>query len=277
LHNRYANSAQKPYDWITLIALAAFTYAAGTFLHEVAGHGLSCVLLGGRLREIDAFYIDCDYAAMGDLSIRLVALAGPLASFVTGMIAFSVLSRLSAPSSHWKVFLWLFGTLGFLTSTGYLMFSGIGGLGDFGTSRDGALYQLSPEWVWRTGITLLGLVGYLGSVFLSLRRMDALIGGSGRGRVARAQTLSLVAYLSGCTMSVLVGFLNPQGLIIVLISAAAASIGGTSALAWMMQWLNRKKETAQPMLTLPRSWVWIGVCAAGVLLYALILGPSLRP
>ncbi len=270
-------TTQRPYDWITLIAISAFTYALATFLHELTGHGLVCVLLGGKLNEVGAFYIDCNYAAMADLSIRLVALAGPVISLLTGIISFLILARIPTASSHWKVFLWLLGTLGLLTATGYLMFSGISGLGDFGVSRDGVLYQLSPEWIWRVSIIPLGLAGYMVSILLSTRRMDALIGGAGKERVARAQTLSLTAYISGCVMSVLVGFLNPHGILIVLVSAAAASIGGTSALAWMMQLMSRKKETSQPGLTLPRSWVWIGVSLFGLLLYTVILGPTIHP
>jgi len=193
------------------------------------------------------------------------------------LVSFLILDRISMPSSHWKYFIWLLGTLGLLTATGYLLFSGVSGLGDFGTSRDGVIYQLEPEWLWRVLLILAGLGGYYGSIYFSLRRMAAIIGGSGLERVQRAQRLSLTSYLTGGIVSVLIGFLNPLGIVIVLISAAAASLGGTSALAWMMQLLSRKIETSSPLLSLQRSWAWIGVALVGVLLYAAVLGPTLKP
>ena len=39
-----------------------------------------------------------------------------------------------------------------MTAAGYLLFSGFTGLGDFGTSRDGALYLAQPEWLWRLAL-----------------------------------------------------------------------------------------------------------------------------
>ena len=264
-------------DWLSVVAISALGYILATFLHEVAGHGLTCLLVGGKLAEVGAFYVNCDYQNIADLSIRLVALAGPLVSLLLGLVSFLILDRISMPSSHWKYFIWLLGTLGLLTATGYLLFSGVSGLGDFGTSRDGVIYQLEPEWLWRVLLILAGLGGYYGSIYFSLRRMAAIIGGSGQERVQRAQRLSLTSYLTGGIVSVLIGFLNPLGIVIVLISAAAASLGGTSALAWMMQLLNRKIETSIPLLSLQRSWVWIGVALLAVLLYAAILGPTLKP
>ncbi|MGH7412241.1 MAG: hypothetical protein ACREJ6_14440, partial [Candidatus Methylomirabilis sp.] len=74
-----------------------------------------------------------------------------------------------------------------------------------------------------------------------------------------------------------IGLLNPHGLIIVLISAAASSLGGTSGLAWMMQLLDRKKSSFAGPLSLERNWPWVIAGFVVTMLYALILGPTLRP
>jgi hypothetical protein len=78
-------------------------------------------------------------------------------------------------------------------------------------------------------------------------------------------------------LSVAVGLLNPHGIVIVLISSAASSLGGTSGLAWMMQMLDRKKITSDAPLKLERNWAWIVVGVVVASLYALILGPTIRP
>lgn len=51
-------------------------------------------------------------------------------------------------------------------------------------------------------------------------------------RAIRVRQLSLFPYVVGGVTYVLAGLLNPKGMELVLLSAAAASFGGTSFLAW---------------------------------------------
>ena len=264
-------------DTLTVVAISALAYLLATFLHEAVGHGLSCVALGGKAKELSAFYFDCDYSGMGDFGIRAVALAGPLVSLLVGLGGLLWLRRTQSTPQTW-FFAWLFMSIGFMIASGYLLFSGFSGIGDFGTDRNGALYRLEPEWLWRSIITVLGALGYWLTVRVSLREMERVIGGGGQERVSRAQGLALTAYLTGGILSVLIGFLNPYGLVIVLTSAAAASLGGTSALAWEMQLMDRRRvaPAGEPTFTVPRSLTWLVAGGLFTLLYALILGPSLR-
>lgn len=264
-------------DYLTVIALSMLAYTLAVLLHEHLGHALTCVSLGGHPAELGAFYVDCTYANMPDFLIRLVALAGPIVSLITGIVGLLVLDRIPKGSSHMRYWAWLFGTISLMTAAGYLMFSGITGLGDFGTSRDGALYLARPEWLWRLASAVIGVAGYALVIYLSLREMDKLIGGEGTVRVAHAQKLALTSYLTGTLMSVIIGLLNPQGIVIVLISAAASTLGGTSGLAWMMQMLNRKQISSTSPLRLERSWFWVSMGFIVAILYAVILGPTLRP
>ena len=264
-------------DYLTVIALSMLAYTLAVVLHEHLGHALACVSLGGHPAELGAYYVDCQYANMPDLSIRLVALAGPIISLITGALGLLILDRIPRGSAHLRYWAWLFGTISLMTATGYLLFSGFTGLGDFGTSRDGALYLARPEWLWRLASSVIGAAGYALVIYLSLRKMDKLIGGEGIARVAHAQKLSLTSYLTGTVMAVLIGFLNPHGIVIVLVSAAASTLGGTSGLAWMMQMLNRKKALSEAPLRLERSWFWVGLGFLVTILYAIILGPTLRP
>jgi hypothetical protein len=264
-------------DNLTLIALSMLAYTLTVLLHEHLGHALACVSLGGHPAELGAFYVNCQYANMPDVSIRLVALAGPIVSLITGAVSFLVLGRIPQGSSRLRYWVWLLGTISLMTATGYLLFSGFTGLGDLGTSRDGALYLARPEWLWRPVSVLIGGAGYALVIYLSLREMDKLIGGEGTVRVAQAQKLALSSYLTGTLVSVLIGLLNPHGMVIVLSSAAASTLGGTSGLAWMMQLLDRKKASPASPLQLERSWSWVIAGFVVTILYAVILGPTVRP
>ncbi|MEK6752644.1 MAG: hypothetical protein AABZ00_10305 [Chloroflexota bacterium] len=262
-------------DLLTLIALSAFSFILATALHEHGGHALACALVGGNIKELGAFYVDCDPATISGMANRFVAFAGPLISLITGIIGMYFLNRTSKTNSQLKYFLWHFGTVNLMTATGYLLFSGISGLGDFGTGESGMFFQAQPEWLYRVILTVLGLGSYLWVILVSLRKMDSFIGGEGMERVNRAQMLSLASYLTGGIVSVLIGLLNPYGIIIVLISSFASSMGGTSGLAWMMQLLDRKKTTGDEPFVMQRSWAWIGGSIAFLVIYAIMFGPTI--
>ncbi len=262
-------------DLPTLIALSAFSFILATAIHEHGGHSLACVIQGGHITELGAFYVECEPTSLADLGNRLVALAGPLASLITGVLGMWFAGRAPRSNSPRQFFLWHFSTVNLMIASGYLLFSGFSGLGDFGTGASGLFFQVQPEWPFRVGLVVLGLLSYILVVLFSLREVDDFIGGEKLERVRRAQMFSLVSYLTGGIAAVLIGLLNPYGLIIVLISSVASSLGGTSALAWMMQLLDRNKASSQAPFLIARSWVWIGISAAFLLAYAVLLGPTL--
>ncbi len=262
-------------DLPTLISLSAFSFILATALHEYGGHALACAALGGQIKELGAFYVDCDYASLSALSNRLVAVAGPLVSLITGMIGLLLFGRASKTNSTLKYFLWHFGTINLMVAAGYVLFSGVAGIGDLGTDQFGLFYQAQPEWLYRVVLSVVGILSYIGVIRISLRKMESLIGGEGSERVVRAQMLSLTSYLTGGVTAVLIGLLNPYGLIIVLVSAVASSLGGTSGLAWMMQMLDRRKVSPDAPLVIERNWAWIIVSVAFVIAYAIIFGPTI--
>ena len=269
-------SAPVQTDWLTIAAISALAYIVAVALHEHLGHTTSCLLLGGYPTELGAFYVNCNYTGMSDLAIRLVALAGPVVSLLTGIVSFLSLRRVSSRKPALYYFVWLLGTIGFMTATGYLLFSGVSGIGDFGLTRDGVFYGASPAWLWQILMSVVGLVSYFLTVRLAVRTIEPHIGGVGRTRITYARHLVLASYLTGVVVAVGIGFLNPYGGVIVLTSAAASTLGGTSGFLWMMQLINLK-QAPDTLLTFQRSWGWIIFGAAVTVVYALVLGPTVRP
>ncbi len=269
--------SKNPVDFLTLVVISASAYMLAVALHELVGHGLACLMVHGQVLGLGAFYVNCGFNGLSDLAIRWVVFAGPLVSLLVGIVAFLLLPTIPARRPQLQFFIWLLGALGLMTFTGYILFSGVSGLGDFGTARDGLIYGASPQWLWQVLEALVGVVTYYGVVLFSSRQMERIIGGSGREHVRRAQRIAMIAYFSGAVVSLLIGLLNPLGIVLFLVSAAGSSLGGTSGLLWMMQLLNRKRESAIPPFQLARSWPWIITGLLALAVYGGVFGPILHP
>jgi len=198
-----------------------------------------------------------------------------LMSLIVGVVSLKLFDRASRSNPQLKYFLWLFATTNLMVAAGYVLFSGVAGIGDLGTGQYGLFYQVQPEWVYRVGLAIVGAVSYYGVIRVAIRKLDSFIGGEGEERVNRAQMISLVSYLTGGVVAVLIGLLNPYGLVIVLVSSVASSMGGTSGMAWMMQLLDRKKNTGEAPFTMGRSWGWIVSSVVFLLAYTVFFGPTI--
>lgn len=264
-------------DKLTLIAVSAIAYILAVALHEHLGHATACVLLGSHPLELGAFYVNCDESLLSAASMRLVEIAGPVVSLLTGIIAFQILPLFSERSTAAWYFTWLLGSIGYMTATGYPLFSGVSGLGDLGTGVDGALQGARPEWLWRGVLIVAGAATYLMVVRIAARALDVRFSGAGVGRVRGARMLTLISYFTGAIVYLLIGLLNPYGFVIVANSALASSMGGTSGLLWMTRFLSARRDVPPPGVYFSRSWPWIGAALIIVAVYAAVLGPTLRP
>jgi len=116
-----------------------------------------------------------------------------------------------------------------------------------------------------------------GVVVLSARLIAPRLEGDAQARVRQGGRWNLIAYLTGAVVYLLIGLLNPLGLVILLESALPSSLGGSSGLLWMTKWLDRRKPATGHALSIDRSPGWILAACAVTIGYALILGPTRRP
>lgn len=258
-------------DWLTLVAVAALAYVLEVGFHEHAGHAAACVALGGRVAVFGAFYVECDYRAMGAAGIRLVAIAGPLASLLLGLLCARLLR--GARTAWARLFWWAMASVGLMTAFGYLLFSAVSGIGDLGTGDDGALHGVATPWLWRLAMLAVGYWLYDRSVVWSMRALAGVAGGR-EDRPRRVQRIALLCYLAGAATCIGIGLFNPEGFVIVLTSAAAASLGGTSGFAWGPPRTRVGAGDTEPA-TFPRSWSWIVAGFAVALVYGAVFGPSI--
>jgi hypothetical protein len=260
---------EMPADALTIAGIGIIAYILANVLHEGLGHAGACVLAGNKPLAVSTVYMECS------ADTRLVMASGTLMNVAAGALFFALERMTGRTSPRFKYFAWLSMTVNLLTAAGYFAFSGIGGFGDWAMFIQG----LRPQWAWRAGMTVFGAVAYMLVVWLSLLELRPLIGSDKKQRFVRAVPLSKIPYFTGGILACGAGLLNPQGLILVALSAAASTFGGTSGLLWMINWLRGSRipfgSEAEPM-PIRRSWPWIATAGILALAFVVVLGPGLR-
>ena len=258
-------------DVPTVIAIAALAYTTANLVHEGLGHGGAALLVGARPQMLNAIFFNYDEAGVSRAAQRVIQAAGSIANVLVGLPLLALSGRVR--STPWRYFLWLFAAVNLLTAFGYLIFSGIGNIGDWAHIIDG----MEKPFLLRAVMAVVGGVLYfVVAPRLLMPALDPFLGRVAGVRERRARTLSLLPYCAGALALILAGLLNPYGMVLVLISAAAASLGGTSLLAWYPAIPRPPAEgTPEPPLGIPHSAAWIGAAAAVLLFFIFVLGPGI--
>lgn len=254
-------------DPATIIAISIVAFSIANLLHEGAGHGGTCVLTGGRAQVLSSVHFECSQAS------RLIAAGGTLVNFTAGFLCWLALRLVDQTRRHLRYFLWLVMTINLLQACGYFLFSGLGNVGDWADVIRG----LAPAWLWRTGLTVLGVASYPLVVWLALLELRSFLG-EPDWRRGGAKDLTIIPYVTGGILYTVAGMFNPVGMILVGLSAAAASFGGTSGMAWMTQCLCSKfapKIDSQP-ITVQRSRGWIIASVVTAAIFVGVLGHGVR-
>lgn len=265
-----ATETAAPLDALTVGAIGILAYMLGNVLHEAVGHGGTCLLVGGKPLVLSSVHFECSF------DHRLVYAGGTLMNLIAGAVFF-LLGRFTGRDwPRLKYFFWISMAVNLYTGTGYFLFSGIGGFGDWG----GFIEGFGQPWLWRVGLTVLGAVTYLAAARLILLELRPLIGSDQQQRYRRAVRLSSIPYFAGGILMCVAGALNPKGMILILLSAAASTFGGTSGLLWATGWLRRGTwipwGPARQPLPITRSWPVIVAAGAIAAAFIAVLGPSIR-
>lgn len=252
-------------DRLTIIAIAIIAYVVADVFHEGVGHGGACLLVGGRALALSTVHFECS------VDLRLVAAGGTIVNFILGFAAWLTAKHVYGP--RLRYFLWLSMAVNLFEAGGYFLFSGIGNIGDWAVVIAG----LEPAWLWRVGLTVLGAGTYVAFVWLALSELCPFVGDALAERVPCARRLCLTPYLAGGILSCVAGLLNPVGMILVALSAAASSLGGTSGLAWMWQLFENPRLVTPPRTVPPigRSGAWLAAGAILALIFIAVLGPGI--
>jgi hypothetical protein len=254
-------------DLATLLAISLTAFALSNFLHEGAGHGGACVLAGGHAQVLSSVHFECDQSS------PFIAAGGTLVNLIAGFFAWIALRAANPSRERWRYFLWLFMTINFLQAAGYFLFSGVSNFGDWAE----VIHGLQPAWLWRAALAVFGMAAYMCVVWMGLLELRPFLGKQDYRRGA-VKDLTVIPYLTGGILYVVAGMFNPVGMVLVGLSAAAASFGGASGLAWMTQYLSPKLVPANPSqpLTVERSLGWVFAAVIITAIFVGVLGRGVR-
>lgn len=258
-------------DLLTMAALSAVAFIVSTFCHEALGHGGTCLAVGAHLQELGAYYANCDTEDGPPWKWQAVAAAGSTVNLILMAVFYLLLkARVSSPKPRGSgsVFLWLMFALNGFTWAGYFLFSGVAGIGDWGTGNSAVLHDVPNALVFRAVMAVVG-----GALYFLIGRTAGRLLGRVAGSQKTGRTVSWTAYFTGGLIAIPVGLLNPLGLYVLLASAVASSWGGASGLLWCGRF-TRDDDTVT--LSVRRNWLWIVAGFTIVAAYAFVLGPTIH-
>ena len=260
-------------DLATVAAIAVVVDVSTTLIHEGLGHGVACLLMGCKPLLLTSMQFQGDEQLLSSFAVSVISAGGSVANAAAGMLAIMLLRRnRERPRTGW-FFLWLFATVNLLQAAGYPLYSGVSNIGDWAV----VIRQLRPVWLWRVLLILVGACAYWAVTRWAIGRLGQHLSASPPERVAEAYRYTLVAYGTGALLSVAAGLFEPGGLMLVLISGLAASLGGTSALAWGPQLLHdpRLGMPTELELRVTRDVRWIVIAALVAIAFIFGLGPGI--
>jgi hypothetical protein len=267
------------HDPLTIISIAVAVYAVASLIHEGGGHGMACVLTGGQPHEMSSMHFDCLRTSGARWPRQVLAAAGTLVQVAVGLASAAwyraLVSRAHAPGAAAGTYAaWLFAAVNLMQGLGYFLFSGVGGIGDWAVF----FTDVHHAALWRVPLAVVGFALYWLATARLFRALVPFLGGSLGNRLRHARRLALVPYLAGGALGILTGVRNPAGFGLLVISGVAATLGGTSGLAWGSQTLRGVpvSEPEGPSFVVRRSWAAVVAGVVAGVLFVWLLGPGIR-
>jgi hypothetical protein len=256
-------------DPVTIIGLGLILMPLLTMWHEIGGHAAACVAVGGQVKTIGAFYLDCDGVA--GVSRIIVACAGVAVDTALAIVAFALWRR--AAGNLARLTLWYVWVTKAFVAAGYFCFSGVSGVGDLGPGIEGGIGPLPMPWLWRAALLAIGALAYWRLIVAGIRTLTEMLGDAAATRAARKR-IAHVYYGTMGVVAVLVGLLNPVGLFITIMSAAASSFGGNAG--FISIGFAGPAGATERGFVVGRNWALLlaGMAISGA--FAVVLGPSMR-
>lgn len=259
-------------DWLTIVAIAGLAVMLTIWFHE-STHALTCILVGGQVREYSALYVLCETASSWQL--KVTDASASLANLALAvLLIFPFHQSIVKKSGTEKLLLWLLITLNLLWGAGYWIFSGFAGIGDWANVIAG----WEPVWLWRIMMVGLGSGTFIFAIWYALTLLGRIIGGATPAHYSFATRICLLVYFSALGIVLLTGIMNPLGMLSLPVTANLMGVSGAfSPLLWMTQWFKSDMfpKTPGDTLSIPRHWPLIVLSLGSFLIFAFVLGRTI--
>jgi hypothetical protein len=248
-------------DRLTVTAVSVLACILQDVLHEGLGHGVTAWLSGARRVTMSTV------ALQSDIDTPWIAANGTLVNLFFAGIFWLLLLKPRRYKSTAFYFLVLAMAGNLFTGTGYFFFSGVTNFGDWAAVIRG----LQPHWIWRLGLTLLGVASYYASMLVVASKLKQFHAKDESSH--RLRRLSWTPYFTDGILAGVAGVFNPAGLFYVIASALPSTLGANAGLlslpSMMRKWRVNAEDEVAPIR---RSIAWITAGAIAGLLFIFELG-----
>ena len=244
-------------DARTIASIATVAYCPfAAFVHEGLGHGGMCVLSGGHIQLLTSVNEYCS------ISGRWVDAGGPFANLAAGLIFLALAMGARGPSSL-RLFFILGTAFNLYWFAGYLVYSGVLGVGDWSFVIAG----LEPAGFYRALLFAIGLGLYL----LTSHTLVRFFLATGFD-AARTRRIAWIAYVTAAIVACTVALRDPIGNA-VLDHALPAAAAGFISLLFVPRLVRAGPANAGAV---PFSLLCLAAVLVALIFFAAVLGPGFR-
>ena len=242
----------------TIISMAIVATGVAALLHEGIGHGVISWLRGGVPTELTSNHLS---SLRED---RWVEAGGTLVNLAAGTSAL-LATHAAGTRASLRYFCWLLAAHNLFSGTGYFMFSGIFGFGDW----QQVIAGLPHQTLLRTVMAVFGLVLYVLVAWLLAITVRPFCSTHGDYNV-----IGRLPYLASCLFSCGAGAFDPLGIKLLLESTIPAAFGGSSGMLWLDSMIPRPLPESR--LAVPRLPAWWFGAAFFAIAYIVVLGRGIE-
>jgi hypothetical protein len=242
----------------TIISMAIVATGITVLLHEGVGHGVTSWLRGGVPVELTSNHLSSLHED------RWVEAGGTLVNLAAGTLAL-LATHAAGSRASLRYFCWLLAAHNLFSGTGYFMFSGIFGFGDW----EQVIAGLPHQTLLRTAMSLVGLALYVLVAWLLAIAIRSYC-----STRADYNVIGRLPYLASCIFSCAAGIFDPLGIKLLLESTIPAAFGGSSGMLWLDGMIPR--PLPQASLVVQRQVAWWIFAAIFAAAYIVILGRGIE-
>jgi hypothetical protein len=236
-------------DFATVAAAGGLAATLAAICHETLGHGLGCVIDGGRITLLTSIWFRC----AGAMSITDAG--GPIGSLIGGTAAMIFLS-VRAPGAVLRLVVLMFGGLSLFWFSGQLITQPLFNRDDFFF----VAHRMEWSWIWRPVMGTVGIAAYAASMRWTLAVL--------RWQHAPEWPAIRLSYLAATVSAMVAGMMwQPEPIRSAIEGFQTLGIVPLGLLAAARR-ANRDVEQNIAAASIPRSWTWI---AASIAVFAIFL------